>query len=137
MQAATWGRLLAELPAPLRGEVLWQVFFRHHPVRRARAHGGPLVPTARTFDQPLARHCGCHPRTPAPRAATHLTQRQEVRPLGVQLLCGVSPVDAVHVLAQLEVAPLCVGHTLCWEGDTADSVWLLQARRPTGEGVRL
>lgn len=32
MQQATWGRLLAELPAQLRGEVLFQVFFRHHPV---------------------------------------------------------------------------------------------------------
>jgi len=51
-----------------------------------------------------------------------------VRPLGEQLLSTVPPADAVHVLAQLEVAPLCMGHTLCWEGDTADSVWLLQVR---------
>lgn len=46
----------------------------------------------------------------------------------MQLLTGVAPQDAIHVLAQLEVAPLCMGHTLCWEGDTADSVWLLQVR---------
>jgi hypothetical protein len=49
-----------------------------------------------------------------------------VRPLGEQLLSGVPAGDAVHVLAQLEVAPLCMGHSLCWEGDTADGVWLLQ-----------
>ncbi|GBF97890.1 voltage-gated potassium channel [Raphidocelis subcapitata] len=77
----TWGRLLSELPGDLRGELLFQVFFKHHP---------------------------------------------EVRPLGEQLLAGVSPGDAVHVLAQLDVAPLCVGHTLCWEGDAAEHVWLLQ-----------
>lgn len=79
--ASTWGRLMADLPASLRGEVLWAVLFRHHP---------------------------------------------EARPLGLRLLEGVAPRDAVHALAQLEVAPLCSGHALCWEGERADAVWLLQ-----------
>jgi hypothetical protein len=35
MVATTWGKLLVELPAQLRGELLYQVFFRHHPVRGA------------------------------------------------------------------------------------------------------
>lgn len=38
----------------------------------------------------------------------------------------MSPSDAVHVLAQFDVSPVCIGHALCWEGDVADSVWLLQ-----------
>lgn len=32
----------------------------------------------------------------------------------------------MHVLAQLDVAPLCVGHALVWEGDVAEYIWLLQ-----------
>lgn len=56
----------------------------------------------------------------------HLWPLQEVRPLGERLLRGVSPTDAVHVLAQFDVAPVCMGHTLCWEGEVADSIWLLQ-----------
>ncbi|KAI8467131.1 MAG: hypothetical protein J3K34DRAFT_44594 [Monoraphidium minutum] len=87
MVDTTWGRLLVDLPAQLRGELMFQVFFRHHP---------------------------------------------EVTPLGVQLLDGVEKGDALHVLAQLEVAPLCTGHTLCWEGDGADSIWLLQEGSLTG-----
>ena len=133
MQAATWGRLLAELPSPLRGEVLWQVFFRHHPVRgRARAAAfacGSLMQLPLLSPPPPPPCDGGAPPRRAPRACVSPPlPGQEVRPLGVQLLSSVAAPDAVHVLAQLEVAPLCVGHTLCWEGDTADSVWLLQAR---------
>ena len=73
-----------------------------------------------------------------PALANISFQMQEVRPLGERLLEGVSPADAVHVLAQFEVAPLCIGHNLCWEGDTVESVWLLQVWATLlSQGVKL
>lgn len=75
----------------------------------------------------LTRDRLAHPTRPCDVAPqVFFKHHPEVTPLGLQLLAGVSREDAVHVLAQLEIAPLCTGHTLCWEGGAADSIWLLQ-----------
>ncbi|WIA15889.1 hypothetical protein OEZ85_012638 [Tetradesmus obliquus] len=51
---------------------------------------------------------------------------QELSPLGSRLLAGVPLTSRWHVLALLQPVALAPGQQLCWEGQPAEHIWLMQ-----------
>jgi hypothetical protein len=69
----------------------------------------------------------------APSACSHPLS-QPLTPLLTRLLAGCTSHEVWHLLALLQPLPLAPGHTLCWQGDEAQHLWLLQVRL-SQEGV--
>lgn len=67
------------------------------------------------------------------RLLDHLLKRlllllllQELSPLGSRLLCGIRRQACWHVLALLQPVVLAPGQQLCWKGQPAECLWLMQ-----------
>jgi hypothetical protein len=53
---------------------------------------------------------------------------QELSPLGSRLLAGIPRTSRWHVLALLQPVVLAPGQQLCWAGQPAEHIWLMQVR---------
>jgi hypothetical protein len=63
-------------------------------------------------------------------AAVVVAVLQELSPLGSRLLSGIALTSRWHVLALLQPVVLAPGQQLCWEGQPAQHIWLMQVGDP-------